>query len=272
MGVRARVSAKEPRKPSTGPDNSGAGLPGSRVQSVDRAVWLLRAVADAGTRGAATAALGQACGLNRATAWRILSTLESHDLVASDRSSGRWSLGAGLVDIARLAGSEVVLRDVREGLERLALQTGETAALAVVRHGALTYIDEVAPSAIVSASWSGQPVSLYATSTGKVLLAWSTEEELAQLMPRRLTRHTATTITDRAELLADLDATRQRGYATCHGEFEESAWGVSAPVLDRMGGLLAVLSIWGPPPRVAAERFPTLGAIAVEAAEQMAPR
>jgi len=90
--VRARVSAKEPRKPSTGPDNSGAGLPGSRVQSVDRAVWLLRAVADAGTRGAATAALGQACGLNRATAWRILSTLESHDLVASDRRARSYAI------------------------------------------------------------------------------------------------------------------------------------------------------------------------------------
>ncbi len=270
--MRARVSAKNPRKPSTGPDNSGSGLPASRVQSVDRAVWLLRAVADAGAAGAATVALGEACGLNRATAWRILSTLESHGLVVSDRSSGHWSLGAGLVDIARLAGSEVVLRDVHEVLERLALQTGETAALAVVRHGALTYVDEVAPSAIVSASWSGQPVSLHATSTGKVLLAWSTEEALAQLMPRRLKRHTATTITDRGGLRADLDLTRERGYATCHGEFEASAWGVSAPVLDRMGGLLAVLSIWGPPPRVTADRFPTLGAIAVEAAERMAPR
>ncbi len=45
---------------------------------------------------------------------------------------------------------------------------------------------------IVSASWSGQPVSLHATSTGKVVLAWSTEEELARLMPRRLKRYTDT--------------------------------------------------------------------------------
>ncbi len=239
---------------------------------MDRAVSLLRAVADAGSAGAATVALSDACGLNRATAWRILSTLETHGLVVSDRASGTWSLGPGLVDIARSAGSEVVLRDVHEGLERLAMRTGETAALAVVRNGALTYIDEVAPSAIVSASWAGQPVSLHATSTGKVLLAWSTEEELARLMPRRLKRYTDTTITERAGLRADLDLARERGYATCHGEFDVSAWGVSAPVLDRMGRLLAVLSIWGPPPRVVAERLPALGAMTVEAAERMAPR
>ncbi len=270
--MRTRVSAKKPSDRSPGPDNSGAGVSPSRVQSVDRAVWLLRAVADAGPRGAATVALGDACGLNRATAWRLLTTLEAHGLVVSDRASGHWRLGPGLVDIARSAGSEVVLRDVHEVLESVALQVGETAALAVLREGSLRYVDEVAPAAIVSASWSGQPVSLHATSTGKVLLAWSTEEERARLMPRRLKRHTETTITDRAELLADLEHTRERGYATCHGEFDASAWGVSAPVLDRTGRLLAVLSIWGPPPRVGPERFPALGAITIDAAAKMAPR
>src|SRR3954452_25578778 len=223
MGVRAQVSAKKQVGRSSGPDNSGTVVSASRVQSVDRAVSLLRAVADAGSSGAATVALGDSCGLNRATAWRILSTLETHGLVVCDRASGRWTLGPGLVDIARSAGSDVVLRDVHEVLESLALQTGETAALALLRNGALTYVDEVAPTAIVSASWSGQPVSLHATSTGKVVLAWSTEEELARLMPRRLKRYTATTITDRAELRADLERTRERGYATCHGEFDVSA-------------------------------------------------
>jgi DNA-binding IclR family transcriptional regulator len=270
--VSARVSAKKPTRGPAGPDNSGSAVSSSRVQSVDRAVWLLRAVADAGTGGAATVARGEACGLNRATAWRLLSTLETHGLVVSDRSTGHWSLGPGLVDIARSAGSDVVLRDVHAVLEGVALQTGETAALAVLRQGSLTYVDEVFPSAIVSASWSGQPVSLHATSTGKVLLAWSTEEELARLMPRRLKRYTDTTITSRAELRADLDLARERGYATCHGEFDPSAWGVSAPVLDRTGRVLAVLSIWGPPTRVVPKRFAALGAITIEAAKKMAPR
>ena len=193
--------------------------------------------------------------------------------MVSDRASGHWSLGPGLVELARPPGSDVVLRDVHEVLERLALQTGETAALAVVRHGALTYVDEVAPSAIVSASWSGQPVSLHATSTGKALLAWSTEEELARLMPRRREGYTATTITDRASCAPTSTSARERGYATCRGEFEASAWGVSAPVLDRIGGPMAVLSIWGPPPRVTAERFSALGAITRGGRRsEMAPR
>lgn len=164
----------------------------------------------------------------------------------------------------------MVLRDVHQVLEHVAPQTGETAAVA--RRGTLTNVDEVAPAAIVSASWSGQPVGLHATSTGKVLLASSSEDGLARLMPRRLKRFTDSTITDRAALHADLERSRNRGYATCHGEFDVRAWCVSAPVLDRTGRLLAVLSIWGPAPRVNVERLPALGAIVVAAAERMAPR
>ena len=44
--MRSRVSAKKPTSGPAGPDNSGAPLSSSRVQSVDRAVSLLRAVAD----------------------------------------------------------------------------------------------------------------------------------------------------------------------------------------------------------------------------------
>jgi len=251
------------------PDNVQTVSPGWRVQSVDRAVNLLHAVAAAGGSGAGTVALGEACGLNRATAWRLLSTLESHGLVACDRSTNHWTVGSGLVDLVRVSGLDTVLRDAHQVLERLAVQTGETAALAVLRQGALVYVDEVAPASIVAAAWSGRTMSLHATSTGKVLLAWSPEEEMAGLLPRRLQRFTDTTITDRRTLWEDLARARELGYATCRGEFDVSAWGVSAPVLDHTGRLLAVLSIWGPRDRVPDERFPALGEAAISAVRRL---
>ncbi len=270
--MRARESGTSPKAGATGPDSSVQEGSGSRVQSVDRAARLLRAVAEAGSTGAATSVLGEACALNRATAWRLLSTLELNGLVASDRATGRWRLGAELVDLARRAGSEVVLlRDVHEVLEELAGQTGETAALAVLRHGALSYVQEVASTAMVAASVTGRPVSLHATSTGKVALVWVSEAEREALLSRTLERFTETTITDRDELLAELEHIRARGYATCRGEYDASAWGVSAPVLDGAGGLLAVVSVWGPPQRVHHERFAALGTSVRAAAARMAP-
>lgn len=250
------------------PDQVQVVPPGWRVQSVDRAVHLLQAVARAGAGGAGTVALGEACALNRATAWRILSTMESQGLVTLDRSSNRWTIGSGLVDIVRTSGVDTVLRDAHGVLDLLARKTGETAALAVLRRGSLVYVDEVVPASTVAGQWSGRTISLHATSTGKVLLAWSTDET-ANLLPRRLERFTDATITDRPSLRKDLALTRERGYATCCGEFESSAWGVSAPVLDHTGRLLAVLSVWGPRDRVGVEQFSGLGEAAMEAAQRV---
>ena len=241
-----------------------------RVQSVDRAVHLLRAVAGAqGGAGSGTVALGEATGLNRATAWRILSTLESHGLVTCDRVANQWTIGAGLVDIVRLSGLDAVLRDAHATLEHLAATTGETASLAVLRQGALVYADEVVPASPVAANWSGREVSLHATSTGKVLLAWSSPAQREELLARRREGFTPTTITAREALDRELDCARARGWAACRGEFDEQAWGVAAPVLDHAGRLLAVLSIWGPRDRIPEARLPDLGDVVRVAAEAL---
>ena len=230
-----------------------------RVQSVDRAMTLLRAVASAAPEDSTAARLAETCGLNRATSWRILHTLEAHDIVALSQETGRWSIGDAVADIAQSAGTDNIIALARPRLERLSLQTGETAALAVWRQGALTYVEEVGPPAIVSATWLGRTVPLHATSTGKVLLAFGDGQAVLRRARRGLERFTETTITTLAALDEQLAQVRLRGYATCLGEYESSAWGVSAPVVDRSGRLVAVLSIWGPGSRVTEERFDVLG-------------
>ena len=244
----------------------------SRVQSVDRAMLLLRAVADASPEDSTAARLGERCGLNRATAWRILTTLEAHEVVGCDRETGRWSVGGAVVDIAWAAGTETLVARARPQLERLALETGETAALAVWRLGALTYVDEVVPPAIVAATWQGQTVPLHATSTGKVLLAFGDPAPAPVATRGRLERFTDTTVGTVARLHEELAAVRASGYATCRGEYEASAWGVSAPVVDGAGRLLAVLSIWGPGTRVGDDRLDVLGPAVRDAAASLLSR
>ena len=82
-----------------------------------------------------------------------------------------------------------------------------------------------------------------------------------RLTPDSLERFTDTTITTDAALAEEVAEVRLRGYATCRGEYEPSAWGVSAPVVDTGGRLVAVLSIWGPGTRVTADRFEVLGSL-----------
>ena len=101
------------------------------------------------------------------------------------------------------------------------------------------------------------------------LLAFLPAGELRRVLPAALHGFTDTTITAAMALDAELAATRARGYGTCAGELESALYGVSAPVLDRTGRPLAVLSIWGPKDRVPEQRFAELGPIAVAAAREV---
>jgi DNA-binding IclR family transcriptional regulator len=242
-----------------------------RIQSVDRAIDLLLAVAAAGPTAAGVPALAKACGLNRATAWRLLKTLQARGLVTVDEN-GRYALGVTAVELGGAAGPDALIAAAHPLLERMCAKTGETASLAMPAVGGLTYVDEVTPIAVLTASWLGRTVALHATSTGKALLAFLPPSELRRVLPATLPAFTDTTITSTGELADELAATRARGYGTCAGELEPSLYGVSAPVLDRTSRPLAVLSIWGPKDRVPEERFAELGPIVVEAAREMGTR
>lgn len=254
---------------TTGDPTAEAHGRSGRVQSVDRAVGLLRAVAAATDDQATVSALAASCGLNRATAWRILTTLELQGMVVLDRTTGRYGIGFGIVELAESAGVGVLIQSAHKVLERVALQTGETASLAVAREGGLTYVDEVAPPAVVSATWRGRTVALHATSTGKALLAFSPDDVIDRVLADGLDGFTDTTITDPDALRADLAATYERGWGECRGEFEATAYGVSAPVLDSTGRPLAVVSIWGPRGRLTETRFEVLGPVVRDAATEI---
>lgn len=238
-----------------------------RVQSVERASALLRAVASAACpRDTTVRELAEACGLHRATAWRILTTLEADGLVRQDRVTGQWAIGPGLLDLVGAYDTDTLVRDAGPVLEQLARDTGETAAIAFPAAGRLRYVEEVEPASIVSVHWKGRTVPLHATSTGKALLAYAGDDFVDSALRMPLEGFTPTTITDPAELRAVIGEDRARGYSVCRGEYEVTAYGVSSAVLDRSGRPLAVLSIWGPRHRLPEERFAELGELVVEGA------
>ncbi|MEZ5091724.1 IclR family transcriptional regulator [Nocardioides sp.] len=232
---------------------------------MDRAVRLLRSLAENGD-DQSLADLAADTGLNRATAWRILTTLADHRLVAYDRAQARWSIGEGLVGLVSPLDLDRLVAAARPVLAHVALQTGETAALAVLRGRSLVYVDEVTPPAVVAATWKGREVALHATSTGKVVLAFGGTRgpELAE--DAELPRFTDRTITSPVELGAELTQARERGYAVCRGELEATLYGVSAPIYSPSGALRAVISVWGPAGRLSEDRFAELGAVVVDAA------
>ncbi|WP_406438794.1 IclR family transcriptional regulator [Streptomyces sp. NBC_01613] len=241
-----------------------------KVQSLERAITLLHATADSAPDGDTASNLAARTGLNRATAWRLLSTLEQYGLVERSPVTNRYTIGFAVARMASVAGFDGLIRRAHGTLRRVSEQTGETANLAVVQQLGLTYVDEVTPPVVLAAKWLGRQVPIHATSTGKALLAWLPAEEAQALLEGTLEAYTDTTITDRARLRAELAETRERGYSVCLGEMERNLYGVSAPVLGSRGRPFAVVSIWGPQDRVPESRFAALGPLARAAADEIA--
>ena len=239
-----------------------------RVQSVARAAELLKAL---GAHGgpASVFDLADRCGLNRSTAWRILATLEDEGLVERDPATGRYEIGYALVALGAAAGHDPLIRRAHPALRALAEACLETASLAVPRGMQLVYVDQVQAPHVMAADWLGRATPLHATSTGKALLAWLSEDDIGAALPGRLERFTDTTITTRPVLRTELARVRARGYAISRGELEPALWGVSAPVLDG-GRPVAIVSVWGVESRIRARGLDALGARTVAAADEIA--
>jgi DNA-binding IclR family transcriptional regulator len=238
-----------------------------RVQSVQRAIALLDAIAVGSSRGLTVAELALACGINRATAWRLLATLEAHSVVERDPVTSRYQIGYTITRLAAASGVDGLVRRAHQVLERVCAQTGEAADLALARRAGLVYVDEVAPQSVLTVNWLARPVPLHATSTGKAWLAWLPEPEARGVLGPVLEGFTDATITDFGRLFGELARIRERGYAVSAGELEPALCGVSAPVL-RPGEQrpIAVFSIWGPADRVPRSRLEALGAVAIDGA------
>jgi DNA-binding IclR family transcriptional regulator len=239
-----------------------------RIQAVDRAVALLKAVAASATPPTVLE-LARDCDINRSTAWRLLRTLEHHGLVDRDPVTQRYTVGYGAVAVAAVVTDDALVRRVRPLLARLADATGESVTLAVAKRFNLVYVDQVDPPRVAVPSWLGKPLPLHATSGGKAFLAWLRPAERDAVLPSELPRYTAHTITDRDVLEQELAEVRQVGYAICNREYEEFSSGASAVVLNMRQYPIAVINVWGPAPRNPAKKLREIGSQVAQTAVEI---
>jgi len=214
-----------------------------RIQAVDRAIELLKAVAGA-ERPPTAGDLARGCGLNRTTAWRLLATLEEHGLVERDAAQ-RYGIGYGTVALGQSpSGSAALVRVARPALERLAEETGATVTLSVARQPGVVAIDQIdPPDATLALNYLTKPLPPNATSNGKVFLASLHDEDLDEMLVTPLEQRTPATVTDPVRLREILDGVRREGYAVTIGELDVGVNGVSVGVIDHQDVLVAMLSV-----------------------------
>lgn len=233
-------------------------VPGT--QAVARAVTLLKAFDDEHPMWGLSD-LARETGLNKTTAFRLLSALEREGLVGRAADGERYVLGPEIVVLGGRALRANNLRAVaRLELERLAAGTGETASLEILAGREMLVIDEIVGGHLMSGVPDlGSRWPLHAASTGLATLAFLPEEEARRLLPATLRPVTGRTITTRAELWRELEATRRRGYSIGDETLEVGLVAIAAPVFNHDGRAVAAVSIAGPKVRITPDCVPAIG-------------
>jgi IclR family acetate operon transcriptional repressor len=209
------------------------------------------------------AELAEAIGVSEPEAAALLAGLERHELIASDASGSSLSAGPAALRFARVGAlRQDLLELAAPALERLARESGETANLIVpVAAGTEAIAQADGRHLLGATNWLGRALPLHCTAAGKLFLAHG----VAQLPDGPLSALTPASITDRDELLRQLDAIREQGYATLVDELEEGLSAVGAPV-RAAGGVIAALTVSGATVRLPPARLALLGRLALEQA------
>jgi IclR family transcriptional regulator, acetate operon repressor len=224
------------------------------TQSALRAVRLLKAF-----RGAPELTLGdlsRIAALNKTTAYRLLTALQSEGMVARSTDGERYRVGPELLALGgRSFGAPDLRLAARAELEALAHATQETVTLEILAGREVLILEEIMGRYVVGAMASaGTRWPAHATSTGKVLLAHLPKLRREEVLSPPLAAPTPRTVTDPVALERELARVRARGFALSQEELEPGFVAVGAPVRAASGEVVAAVSAGGPKARLSAER------------------
>jgi DNA-binding IclR family transcriptional regulator len=208
--------------------------------AVDKAFDVLEALAEHGR----LADIAAATDLPKATVHRILQVMVERGL-ARPTGDGGYVSGPRMLALAGRVMRRLDLpAQVRPHLEDLQRRTGRTVHLALLAGDEAVYVAKVeGDKPYRLASRVGMSLHLHCTSIGKAMLAAMADDEVAGIAAHTgLPRRTPNTITEVDALLAEVVATRARGWAEDDEENEAGVCAAGAAVFDHTGRLVGGVS------------------------------
>ncbi len=239
---------------------------GGSVQSLDRAISLLKLVSDG--NGMSLTEIARAAELPASTTYRMLTTLEQHGMIESDEATQLWFVG---VETFRMGASFLRRRKLAERgraiIQTLMLDTGETANLALAEADGVVFVSQVETHEAIRAFFRpGTRGAYHSSGIGKAVLAsLEPEPRLTLLRTLEFERFTAKTLTTMAALEADLAITRLRGFAIDDEERNLGMRCVAAAIFNEFGEPVGGVSISGPTVRLPDNILPERGKLVVQA-------
>lgn len=215
--------------------------------------------------------LSEALGMPKPSVHRMLLQLEEESIVTRDLHGKGYLAGTRLTQLSIATLGKAIRRGtVRDVMRRLVSRLGETCNLGILDDDQVLYIERVEcdqPLRLHLAA--GSRVPLHATATGKLIMAFMPPAKLEALIDfDRVEIFTPNTLSGDA-LRARLDEIRASGVSVNREESMLGLAGVSVPVRNRRGEVLAGLAIHAPVSRFAEAQVNAATAALLEASQEI---
>jgi DNA-binding IclR family transcriptional regulator len=245
------------------------------IRAVERALDVLSCFSSK-TPDLSMTQISEIMNMNKSTVHRLLATLEERRYVLRDQVTGRYQPGNRLLQLAFLTLDRNSIREIAAPfMLRLKEMHRETITLSTLDDTDMVYINVLeSPQSVKLAAKPGQRLPVFCTASGKVLMAYSSDDFVKKVLGRELPQYTPFTIRDLETTFHIMDLVRERGFAYSEQEYEEGINAVAAPILGKNNSPIASIAVAGPAYRLTVERMlsigPSVASIAIELSKEIA--
>ncbi|WP_290057713.1 IclR family transcriptional regulator [Amycolatopsis solani] len=187
--------------------------------------------------------LAQLTGREKSQVSRALKALAEEGVVERDPDTLGYRLGWRLFSLVARTVEDRLVRAAEPVMRELAAELEETNHLCVLRDQEVLTLLSVSGHSFRVHGWEGRGVPAPTTSAGRVLLLDATPDDL-------YVRFAASGVPSLPELWLRIQEARRDGYAQVREEFEPGLAGVSAPIRDFRGRVIAALNVSAPASRL----------------------
>ena len=241
------------------------------VQSLQRGLEILVAVAQA-DRPLGITELSRQFGLAKGSISRLVATLTQQAFLIRDPETAKYRVSMKVWELGNGAMSRFDVRAIaRPVMAELNAATQETVHLTVLTEGdEMVFLDKLdSPRAVRPNVVLGAPLPVYCVANGKAMLAFLPKVRIDRVLRGKLRKFTDTTVTEKNELLKQLEKVRRLGYAVNRGEYRADVSGLAAPICDHTGVAVAALGVSVPSIRMTPELIGDLAPRVAKSARQI---
>lgn len=227
------------------------------VRSVERALNIIEALSREEEMGITE--LSRELGLNKATIYRLITTLRLHDYVEQVKED-KYKLTFKIFELgSRIVNRLGIRKTAFPYLEELAANTKETVNLAALEENNVCYLDRIESREPLRLGMDiGSRFPAHCTALGRVLLAHLNHAELDSCLLKaeregQIQQYTSNTLTDMGMIKKELQNIRQQGYAVESEQYLPGIRCIAAPIFNHAGKAVAAVSVAGPSVRVTDE-------------------